>query len=322
MKILVTGGRGFLGSHFVDHCLKSRQHVTVFDRSWDSASWVELGWEDVDFFLGDLKDRESVFEAIRNCDRWINLGGILGTSELISNPMPAVEVNIVGALNVFDAAATNKKTGLQIEVGNYWMNNPYSITKNTAARFAEMYRAYRGLDVRIVRAMNVFGPRQKHRPVRKIFPNVAIPALHNLGITIYGNGEQVMDMIHVSDVCEILYRVLMADELPPITFEAGAGGLTVNMLVDVIKRHANSDSVVVRKTMRAGEEEQAVVKISKEGWDNLAKYLAYDHCDQVDFDTAIKETVHWYRMHLSEFPWDETTHADTGERPTEAELRD
>jgi len=306
MKILVTGGRGFLGSHFVDHVLKSGQHATVFDRGWDSDAWTELGWDDVDFFLGDLKDRESVFEAVRNCDRWINLGGILGTSELISNPMPAVEVNIVGALNIFDAASTHRKPGLQIEVGNYWMNNPYSITKNTAARFAEMYRAYRGLDVRIVRAMNVYGPRQKHRPVRKIFPNVAIPALHNLGIMIYGDGEQIMDMIHVSDVCEILYRVLMADQLPPITFEAGAGGITVNTLVKEIKRHANSDSVEVHKSMRQGETEQAVVKISKEGWDNLAKYLDYDSCDQIAFHEGVKETVHWYRMNLADFPWDES----------------
>jgi nucleoside-diphosphate-sugar epimerase len=306
MKILVTGGRGFLGSHFVDHALKSGQHVTVFDRKWDSEAWTELGWDAVDFFLGDLKDRESVFEAIRDCDRWINLGGLLGTSELIANPMPAVEVNIVGALNIFDAAATHKKPGLQIEVGNYWMNNPYSITKNTAARFAEMYREYRGLDVRIVRAMNVYGPRQKHRPVRKIFPNVVIPALHNLGITVYGNGEQIMDMIHVEDVCEILYRVLMADELPPITFEAGAGGITVNTLVASIMRHADSQSVVRRETMRAGEEEQAVVKISKEGWDNLAKHLSYDSCDQIDFEQGVKDTVQWYRENLAEFPWDES----------------
>jgi len=306
MKILVTGGQGFLGSHLVDELIDHHEcGVCVFDRSWKSQLWADFAWHDVDFYCGDLKDRESVFEAVRLCDRWVNLGGLLGTSELIGNPMPAVEVNIAGAINVFDAAVEHEKIGLQIEVGNYWMDNPYSITKNCAARFAEMYRKYKKADIRIVRAMNVYGPRQKHRPIRKIFPNVAIPALLNKPITVYGDGEQVMDMVYVKDAVQILAKVVLADELPPITFEAGAGGITINKFVHTVCSAASSQSEIRHIPMRKGEKPGAVVKISKEGWDDLAEHLDYDSTDQMPLEKGVETTVLWYKDRLDQFPWDE-----------------
>jgi len=305
LKILVTGGQGFLGSHLVDELLDQDQKVTVFDRNWNCELFGAYGWRDhVSFVMGDLKDREEVFEAIRQCDRWVNLGGLLGTSELVSNPMPAVEVNIAGAVNVFEAASLFGKPGLQIEVGNFWMNNPYSISKNCAKRFAEMYRDERGADIRIVRAMNVYGPRQKHRPIRKIFPNVAIPALLGKPIRVYGDGEQIMDMIYAKDAAFILARVILADKLPPITFEAGAGGISVNRLVEEIVKAADSKSEIVYTEMRAGESAGAVVKISDAGWQDLGKYLDYLPEDQMPFEKGVESTVLWYKERIDQFPWD------------------
>tara|TARA_B100000519_G_C14257116_1_gene445630 strand:- start:1261 stop:2190 length:930 start_codon:yes stop_codon:yes gene_type:complete len=309
MKVLVFGGQGFIGSHLVDNLLDKGHDVIVFDRMYRKKQWDEYGWEDkgVQFILGDLKDIDSVREAVTLCDRWINLAGLLGTQEMLENPVPAVEVNIIGALHIFESARIHKKPGLQIAVGNYWMNNPYSLTKNTTERFALMYNKEHGTDIRICRGMNVYGPRQKHRPIRKIFPNLVIPALLNKDITIYGDGEQVMDLIYSGDIAEVLARITLADDIPnDILYEAGVGGgLTINNAVDLVLNACNSNTKVNHTPMRPGEEPGAVVEISEQGWKDLEEHINYTINDITPIKDAIESTVEWYKDNLDKFPWDE-----------------
>jgi UDP-glucose 4-epimerase len=310
MKIAVFGGAGFIGSHLVDNFLAKGHTVIIFDRFYKKELWDEYGWSQnskVHLFLGDLKDRDSVIEAVNQTDRWVNLAGLLGTSEMVNNPIPAVEVNIIGALNIFDAARLHKRPGLQIEVGNYWMNNPYSITRSTTGRFAQMYNKEHGTDIRLVRGMNVYGERQKHRPVRKIFPNTVIPALHNKPITVYGTGEQVMDLIYVKDIAEVLARALLVEKVPnDLVFEAGVGGdFTINQAVRKVLDLTGSSSQILYKPMRQGEDKISVVQISEEGWGNLGKYLNYTPHDLTPMDTAFAQSIQWYKTNLHRFPWDE-----------------
>ena len=308
-KILIFGGQGFIGSHLVDNFLKLGHKVLLFDRIYNKSMFEEYGWDklDVEFILGDLKDEDSVREAVNLCDRWVNLAGLLGTQEMIENPIPAVQVNIIGALHIFESARVHKKPGLQIAVGNWWMNNPYSLTKNTCERFALMYNKEHGTDIRIVRGMNVFGERQKHRPIRKIFPNVVIPALLNKPITIYGDGEQVMDLIYAADIAEVLSRVTLYDSIPnDIIYEAGVGGgLTINKSVETVLKLTNSKSQVNRIAMRPGEEPAAIVEISQKGWENLKKYINFTPKDLTPMTEALTNSIKWYKENLSKFPWDE-----------------
>ncbi len=308
MKILITGGQGFIGCHLVDNFLSKGHVVTIFDRHYEEKKWEKYGWKNkVIFQLGDLKDRESVFDAVYHNDIVVNLGGLLGTQEMINNPIPAIEVNILGALNVFDAIRMHKKRGFQIAVGNHWMNNSYSITKTTAERFALMYNKEHGTDIRICRGMNVYGERQKHRPIRKIFPNVVIPALLNKDITIYGSGNQVMDLIYVKDFVEILSRIILIDNIPnSVIYEAGVGGkMTINKAVGLIIKVIDSKSKVNRVNMRQGEEKESIVEISEKGWENLKRYINYSQEDLTPMSEAIQKSVDWYKEHLEEFPWDE-----------------
>lgn len=292
MKILVTGGNGFIGQHLVKHLTNLGHYAYVFDR---------FGGAD---FKGDIKDADAVFDAINQTDRWVNLAGLLGTAEMLQVPQIAVDVNIKGALNVFEAARLYGKTGLQIAVGNYWMNNPYSLTKNTAERFAHMYNKEHRTDIRIVRAMNVFGEGQKHTPVRKIFPNVVIPALLGKPITIYGSGNQVMDLIHVSDVCEILGRVLLTDTFSDVVFEVGrGGGYTINNLVHDVIEITGSSSQINHVDMRPGEDKEAVVEISEQGWDDLASHLGYFKGNLGDLREQMNKCIMWYEDHMEEIEW-------------------
>lgn len=307
-KIVIFGGQGFIGCHVVDNLLSKGYEVTVFDRYLDNSKWAEYNWTDkVHFILGDIKDRDAVIEAVNLNDCVINLAGLLGTQEMINNPIPAVEVNILGALNVFDGIRMHKKRGFQIAVGNHWMNNPYSITKTTAERFALMYNKEHKTDIRVMRGMNVYGERQKHRPVRKIFPNLAIPALLNKDITIYGSGEQIMDLVYVKDFAEVLVRLATYDGIPNnIIYECGVGGsMTINKAVNAVLKTTNSQSKVNRVEMRPGEDKISVVEISEKGWEDLKKYINYSPADLTPMEEAIHKSVEWYRENLSKFTWDE-----------------
>ena len=310
MAILITGGCGFLGSHLVDQMVAEGCSVLVFDRVYKKELWDEYGWSQnpmVSFMLGDIKDRDSVFEAVQQSDMWVNLAGLLGTAEMINNPIPAVEVNVLGALNVYDAARLYKKRGVQIDVGNFWMNNPYSITKSIASRFASMYNKEHDTDIRIVRGMNVFGERQKHRPIRKLFPNLVIPALLNKPITLYGTGDQIMDLIYVKDIADILSRALLLDDVPnDVNYEAGIGdNQTINQTAELVLELTGSDSELVHKPMRSGEDKMSVVQITDQGWEDLKTHLGFTKQDLTPFSQAVQNSIQWYRDNLSRFPWDE-----------------
>jgi len=307
MKILLTGGQGFIGSHLIDNLLAKGHTIMIFDRYFEPEKYVEYGWDEKDvlFMLGDLKDRDAVFEAVNLCDIAVNLGGLLGTSEMINNPIPAVEVNILGALNVFDAVRLYKKRGFQIAVGNHWMNNPYSITKSTAERLALMYNKEHGTDIRVLRGMNIYGERQKHKPIRKIFPNLVIPALLNEDITIYGTGEQIMDLIYVKDFVEVISRAIIYNGIPNnVIYASGVGGgMTINRAVDMVLKLTNSKSKINRVPMRAGEDKTSIVEITEEEWEISKKYLNYGKEDLTPMEEGMNKTIQWYRDNLQKFKW-------------------
>ncbi len=297
-KVLVTGGSGFIGGHVVDKLIEQGHQVSIFDRFNTKAHR-----DDVAYFLGDVKDRDAVFEAVYKHDAVINLAGLLGTAETINTPAPSVEVNILGALNIFDACRLHGRRGVQIAVGNWFMNNSYAITKYTAERFAFMYNKEHGTKIAVVRGLNAYGERQKHRPVRKIVPNLVVPALLNKPITIYGDGTQIMDMIYVGDMADILIRAALDDHGNySAVMEAGMGDdITINQLAEMAVRLAGSSSEIRHVQMRAGETERSIVK----GDPSTLAPLNYTKDQMTTLENGMQKTIDWYRAHLDAFPWDE-----------------
>lgn len=210
MKVLVTGGTGFIGSYVVDRLLDDGHEVLIFSRTRDKIE----PRDGVEHFWGDIRDQTSVFEAMAHADSFIHLAGVLGTQETIQNPLPAILTNLPGGINVLEAAARYNVPGVNIAVGNFWENNPYSITKNSVERFVKMYNSYRGTVVSTVRAMNAYGPRQSvaapygSSKVRKIMPSFIHKALAGTPIEVYGDGSQIMDMVYVTDVADVLVDTL------------------------------------------------------------------------------------------------------------------
>lgn len=259
-KILVFGGSGFIGSHVIDELITHGYEPIVFDHHGRTMH------RDVELFLGDVRDKTAVMEAVAHSDGWINLAACLGTQETIKNPYPALETNVMGGINVLEAATHYDVPGVYIAVGNYWHNNPYSITKNMIERFCEMYRTDRGTKVNVVRAVNAYGPRQlafepfAHSKVRKITPSLVCRALSGMPMELYGGGTQISDMVYVGDVAKALVNALeyanKGKNVP--TVEVGSvEHTTILEVADVVNKivseHGYQKVDIKKLPMRPGE---------------------------------------------------------------------
>jgi len=298
MKVMVTGASGFIGSYVIDNLLDRGYSVLAFDRLRHPG----LARVGVTSYLGDVRDATAVSEAVAISDGVIHCAGVLGTQETIDNPMPAVETNIHGSLNVFQACRQYKRRCAYVTVGNYWMDNTYSITKTAAENLAWMFNAEHGTQIAVVRALNAYGPRQKAAPVRKIMPNFILPALAGEAITVYGDGSQVMDMIYVGDVANVLVKALIVDHKHyiyrperdqdnDIKFEAGTGRVTtVRQIAEMVIAEVGRGSINY-VPMRPGEPENSVVLGEPE---TLRDLFGGALPNLWSLEEGIRETVRWY----------------------------
>ena len=265
MKVLVTGGSGFIGSWVVNRAIAEGMTPIIFDTRW------RPGYpEGAEMVLGDIRDQVSVTEAFARVDMFVHLAAVLGTQETIKNPTPAAMTNIKGGLNILEAAAQYDVPGVYIGVGNHWMENTYSISKTTVERFIRMYNKERGTRVNVVRCVNAYGPGQVPAPpygpskVRKITPSFVCRALRGDPIEIYGDGWQVSDMVYVQDVAKVLLLSALRAERGEVfsrAIEVGpAESRTVNDIAQLIVAMTESESEIVHIPMRPGEEPGATVK--------------------------------------------------------------
>lgn len=291
--VLVTGATGFIGRHVVATLLAEGRHVLAFDR-------LGLAPEGANFFLGDIRDANAVTEAMAHAESWIHLAGTLGTQETIANPRPAAETNIIGGLNVLQAAAQYKVPGVNIAVGNHWMDNTYSITKTTVERFCNMFRVEQGLPVTVVRAMNAFGPGQipaaPYGPskVRKIIPAFVCRALNGDPVEVYGDGSQIMDMVYVTDVAETLVTALKYTEEHgglSTTIQCGSGRPTTVKEIAQAVIDCVGEGELKYLPMRPGEPEHSVVLADT----STMLYIDVHAGNFVTLEDGVKNAVEYFR---------------------------
>lgn len=274
---LITGGSGFIGSHLTPQLERLGYRVDNFDIQ----------------DRHDITDRNLVFDVINGHDVIFHLAGVLGTHELNAQSYEATQLNVLGAVNIYDAAL---RTGARVILAakpNPWLNT-YSITKKAAEDFARMYAEVHGLDTRVGRFFNLYGPGQAvHQGApQKAVPTFIIRALENEPLPVFGTGKQSSDFMYVDDATKAFAILGHLDNLPGgQVVEIGTGDpTTVNFLADMIIRICDSRSKVEHLPMRSGEplDDQVAADIG-----NMTTLLNFS--PQTSLEDGLRETVNWYR---------------------------
>lgn len=294
MKIGVTGGSGFIAQHVIRELISRGYDVLAFDRHAHKNQNYEV-------FLGDMTNNVAMTEFAAHVDGIIHLAGVLGTQETIQNPRPAAMSNIMGGLNFLEAVAQYDIPGVYICVGNHTMNNTYSISKTTVERFVHMFNKERGTRVNMVRAVNAYGDGQSvaapfgSSKVRKITPSFICRALSGEDVEVYGDGEQISDMVHVIDVARTLVNALEkaieGTVLDQVVEVGPVESKTVNEVAQTIVRIAESSSKIVHLPMRPGEVAGATVRANTD----TLKLVDIDPSSLIGLEDGMIRTVEWYQ---------------------------
>ena len=256
MKILVTGGSGFIGSHIVEELAKDKNNkVYIFDIVKPDIDHSP----NVKYIDGDICYKTSIDKAIQGCEEVYDCAGVLGTHELVFQTERAIDTNIKGAFNVIQSCLDfNVKRVFHPTkpiFKNYW-ENTYTISKITAENFVRMFREVYKMDVTVLRWMNASGPRQHVYPVRKFIPIIITQAILNEDIEIYGTGNQTVDIIDVRDIANIAIsstRKGIGKDLDKV-YDVGSGhAISCNDVAEYVLKKTNSKSKINHLPMRIGE---------------------------------------------------------------------
>lgn len=314
MRIFVTGGAGFIGSHFVRALLADgypgleSSEICVLDSLTYAGSLANLPPSSarLSFVHGDIINLELLrhllpghdaivhFAAESHVDRSVSLHGgaafvrtnMLGTQTLL-------EAALHARVQTFLYVSTDEVYG-SIDAGSWTEehplepNSPYSASKAGGDLLARAYQRTHGLDVRITRCTNNYGPYQH---VEKLIPNFVTRLLSGLDVPLYGDGENVREWLHVDDHCRALAAVLTRGA-PGCTYNIGGGtGLSNRELTAMLLDLCDADESSIRYVEdRKGHDRRYATDDTR-----LRTELGYE--PRWAFPEGLAQTVAWYRDH-------------------------
>jgi nucleoside-diphosphate-sugar epimerase len=289
-RAVVVGGQGFLGGAIASDLLRRGDEVIVFDIDADRTECDEIfGTGAVRVVRGDILDPAALRSAFRGADEVYHLAGMLGTSELEDNVGAAIMGNVCGSVNVFEAAiACGVPAVFNPAKPNVWRNT-YTITKYAAEQFAELYSEESDVRITSLRYFNAYGPRQCLGPIRKLVPTFAVQALCDLPLTVYGDGEQTVDMIFSEDLARLTVDFLRSgyEGAAP---DCGRGvPFSVLEIAECVRNILGSRSPIVHLPMRRGETPSTHLVADVDALEGALGPLEF-----TDFERSLEETLHWY----------------------------
>lgn len=222
MRVLVTGGAGFIGSHVVKILLDKGHKVIVLDNL--SASHQDAVDKRAQLIIGDIKDPAQSRAALRGADAVIHMAGLIIVPESVKDPIKYCENNVIGTVSFLESmrAENVKKIIFSSSACVYGdpqklpikedapvnPDNPYGASKASIEAFLQSFHAVFGFDVVILRYFNPYGPGEMHDPETHAIPNFIKTTLAKKPIPLYWKGEQIRDFIYIEDLARAHMDVL------------------------------------------------------------------------------------------------------------------
>ena len=322
MKILITGGAGFIGSHLVEQLLiQNHSVVSLDDLSNGSKSFLHsaIVHPNHTFVEGSVLDKKLLTQLIKECDVVFHLAAVLGVKNTVENPLKVIKGNIDGTRNVLEIAYSNKRKVIFTSTSEvYGKNNelPFHEDANrvlgatTTSRWCyasakaldeHMCFAYAqlGLPVSVVRYFNTYGPRATSTQYGGVIPKFITAALKGEPLTIYGNGEQTRCFTFVEDTVKGTIACLNPKANNQVINIGISEEITINELAKKIKLLSASKSSIkyipYSEALGKGYEDtlKRVPDISK-----ARELLAFQ--PEVSLDEGLKRTISWYKRQHEE----------------------
>ncbi|HEX2030354.1 MAG TPA: dTDP-glucose 4,6-dehydratase [Actinomycetota bacterium] len=305
--VLVTGGAGFIGSHFVDAALAgAADRITVLDALTYAGTRENLAHHDADprvrLVEGDVADPDAVDPLVAASGLVVNFAAESFVDRSIADARPFAVTNVLGTHTLLEAALRHGVPMVQVSTDEVYgstpegaftedsplrPNNPYAATKAGADLLCRSFHRTYGIDVRIMRGPNAYGPRQHPE---KAIPTFAVAALEGSPLPVYGDGSNRREWLYVEDFARAVLAVIEGGA-PGEVYNAGGGHEVANVdLARAICRLAGApEDLVTFVEDRPGHDFRYSMV-----WDRLA---ALGWKPEVEFEDGLARTVAWYRDH-------------------------
>jgi UDP-glucose 4-epimerase len=284
LKVLITGGAGFIGSHLLSHLLKSGYETVVLDNFFSGKiENIKNHVNNKNFHLikGDIRNTEDVKRAFENVEAVCHLAAIVNIPLSIENPSLTNEVNVQGTINLLEASIKNGVRRFvyvstcavygeaqYLPIDEEHPTNPlspYGASKLSAEHYCKVFHKIYGLQTICLRFFNVYGPRQPCGPYGGVITTFLESLKRNKPIIIYGDGNQTRDFLYVKDAVEACSLALTRENCAGKTFNIGTGTKTsINELAQILIEQINKSNVrIIHVEERKGDIKESYANICK-----------------------------------------------------------
>jgi dTDP-glucose 4,6-dehydratase len=302
MRLLVTGGCGFIGSHFVRRLAAAGEDVVVLDKLTYSGNLANLEGVRHEFAHGDIADPDAVATAADGCDAVVNFAAETHVDRSILTPREFITTDVLGTQVLLEWARTNDARFLHVSTDEVYgdlspgaraqendvlcPSSPYAASKAAADLLVLAYVRTYGLDASITRGANTYGPFQHPE---KLIPLATTNALDGEAVPVYGDGRQRREWLHADDHCAAIELVLREGEAGGVYNVGGEERANLDVVQAIIALTGADPGLIRHVEDRPGHDKRYAVdsrRVRGLGWTTTHS-----------FDSGLSETVAWYREH-------------------------
>lgn len=309
MKVLVTGGAGFIGSNLVKYLHQQGHQVIVLDNLSSGFKKNVDSFKNIHFIKGDIRDEILLDNIMNDVNVIYHLAASVGNKRSIDNPILDADINVMGTLKLLESARKHgvKKIIVTSSAGIFGElktlpikedhaiepRTPYASSKLYAEKISLAYADLYGIDVVCLRYFNVYGPNQRFDAYGNVIPIFVFKLLRDEKLYIYGDGEQTRDFVNVHDIVQANIKASQISGLSGAFNIASGTSISINNLVSELGLLFKIKPKVEYTPVRPGDVLHSLADIT-------AAKMAFDYQPATILSEGLNEYIAWARVELME----------------------